>query len=164
VDALTRAQLLIQSGAPALLVRSTAGESVAVATFGYRDLNQFLLFATGSLRPEQDQIPFVQELAKKSRLGQKIPLRDVKGLGAKDPFVTLSQSAKLTKAVEMFGGGVPRIVIVRDGTGEVVGILSQLRLVKFLWENGKSFPILDQLYSRTIQDLTIGSRQVISIK
>jgi hypothetical protein len=70
----------------------------------------------------------------------------------------------LTKAVEVLGSGVHRVIIVREGTTEVIGILSQLRLVKFLWENGKCFPTIDQLYPHTIRDLLIGSQHVVSIK
>ena len=78
--------------------------------------------------------------------------------------MTLSHTANLTKAVELFGGGVHRLVIVKDGTNDVTGVLSQSRLVKFLWENGRSFPIIDQLYPQTIRDLGIGSQRIICIK
>ena len=76
----------------------------------------------------------------------------------------LPHNADLTKAVEIFGGGVHRIIIVKDGTDDVLGILSQSTLLKFLWENGDSFPIIDQLYSQTVKDLGVGSQQLISIK
>ena len=57
-----------------------------------------------------------------------------------------------------------RIVILKEGTNHAIGILSQLRLVKFLWENGRAFPIIDQLYPREVKDLGIGSQGLISIK
>lgn len=76
----------------------------------------------------------------------------------------LPHNADLTKAMEIFGGGAHRIVVVKDGTDHVVGILSQSKLLKFLWENSRSFPIIDQLYPQTIKDLGIGSQQLISIK
>ena len=66
--------------------------------------------------------------------------------------------------MELFGGGVHRLVIVKDGGKEVVGIFSQLRLVKFLWENGNCFPVIEQLYGKEIRELGIGSQQLISIK
>ena len=103
-------------------------------------------------------------LAKKAQAGQKIPLRDAKSLGNKEPFVTLPRTADLTQAIETFGGGVHRIVIVEEGSDNVVGVLSQLRLVSFLWENGRSFPVIDQLYSQSLKELGIGSQQLISIK
>ena len=93
-----------------------------------------------------------------------MPLKDVKDLGNKEPFVTLPHNANLTKAVECFGGGVHRIIVVKEGTDDVIGVLSQLRLVKFLWEHRQSFPVIDRLYSQYLKDLGVGSQQVISIK
>lgn len=147
-----------------LLVRSDPTEKSAVATFDYRDLTQYLLFATGQLYPDEEHLSIFQTLAKKAQQGYKIPLQDAKSLGNKELFVTLPHTADLTKAVETFGGGVHRIVVVKDGTSEVIGILSQVRLVKFLWENGASFPIIDQLYPQNIRELGIGSQHLISVK
>jgi hypothetical protein len=157
-------QLLTESGAPVLLVRANKTEKSAVATFDYRDLTQYLLFATGQLYPDEEHLVIFQNLAKKAQVGQKIPLRDAKSLGNKEPFVTLPHSADLTSAVETFGGGVHRIIVLKEGTNHAVGILSQLTLVKFLWENGRSFPILDQLYPREVNELGVGTQQPISIK
>ena len=155
----------MSTGSTVLLVRAKPGEKSAVATFDYKDLNQYLLFATGCLRPDTEHILFFQNLAKKAQVGAKIPIREAKSLGTKEPFVILPHTAKLTKALEAFGSGVHRLIIVREWTNEVVGILSQFRLVKFLWENGKSFPVIDQLYTQQIKDLGIGSqRDLVSIK
>lgn len=145
-------------------MRSGPTEKSAVATFDYRDLTQYLLFATGQLYPDEDHLHIFQTLARKAQQGDKIPLEDAKSLGNKEPFVTLPHTADLTKAVETFGGGVHRIVVVKEGTNHVVGILSQVRLVKFLWENGRSFPIIDQLYPQTIRELGVGSQHLIAIK
>lgn len=145
-------------------MRSSLAEKSAVATFDYRDLTQYLLFATGQLYPDEEHLSIFQTLAKKAHQGYTIALQDAKSLGNKEPFVTLPHTADLTKAVETFGGGVHRIVVVHEGTSEVSGILSQVRLVKFLWENGASFPIIDQLYPQNIRELNIGSQHVISIR
>ncbi|KAI4239019.1 MAG: hypothetical protein L6R40_005605 [Gallowayella cf. fulva] len=155
--------ILINSGAHVLLVRHRKEERAAHATYDYRDLTQYLLFATGQLHPDEDHLPIFTTLAKKAQAGHVIPLRDAKSLGNKEPFITLPSTANLLHAIEVFGGGVHRIVIVEEGTDNVVGILSQLRLVKFLWENSRDFPILDALYSQTIKDLGIGSQLTISI-
>lgn len=155
----------MESGAPVLLVRLDPTEKSAVATFDYRDLTQYLLFATGQLYPDEDHLAIFQNLAKKAQQGDKIPLKEAKSLGNKEPFVTLPHKANLTKAVETFGGGIHRIIILKEGTNDVLGILSQVRLVKFLWENGSSFPMIDQLYPQTLRELGIGSPQhLISIK
>ncbi|KAL8731913.1 MAG: hypothetical protein Q9181_004136 [Wetmoreana brouardii] len=155
--------VLINSGAHVLLVRNRKDERAAHATYDYRDLTQYLLFATGQLQPDEEHFPIFTSLANKAQAGHTIPLREAKSLGNKEPFITLPSTANLTHAIEVFGGGVHRIVIVQEGTDNVVGILSQLRLVKFLWENGRSFPILDRLYSQSIKELGIGSQHTISI-
>lgn len=92
-------------------------------------------------------------------------MKDVKDLGRKDPLVTLPATASVVKAIEIFGGGIHRVVVVDENKAdEVVGVFSQFRLVKFLWENGRSFPVIDQLYPQYLRDLMIGSHIVISIK
>ncbi|KAI9804126.1 MAG: hypothetical protein M1825_001528 [Sarcosagium campestre] len=155
--------LLIDSGSPVVLIRENTTQHHALATFDYSDLIAYLLLVVGIAHPDKDEISSFNELAKKAREGDKIPIKDVKDLGNKEPFVSLPHNAKLTQAVEIFGSGVHRIIIVRPGTKHVTGILSQLRLVQFLWENGRSFPIIDQLYPQHLKDLTIGSHQVIAI-
>lgn len=155
--------LLTESGAPVLLVRASKNENSAVATFDYRDLTQYLLFATGQLQPDDEHLVVFERLAKKAQQGHKIPLRDAKSLGNKEPFVTLPHTADLSAAVESFGGGVHRIIVLKEGTNHAIGILSQLTLVKFLWENGRAFPIIDQLYPREVKDLGFGAQGLISI-
>ena len=89
----------------------------------------------------------------------------MKDLGKKEPMTTLPATANVMSAVETFGGGVHRVVVVdENNNNEVVGIFSQFRLVKFLWENGRTFPTVDQLYPSSLGDLGIGSRAVLSIK
>jgi len=113
------------------------------------------------MRPNTEHMAFYQDLAKKAKSGQPIALRDAKNLGSKEPFVTVPHTAKLTKVIEAFGSGVHRLIVVKEWTNEVVGIISQFRLVKFLWENGQSFPVIDQLYHQTLRDLQVGSRYEI---
>lgn len=139
-------------------------EKSAIATFDYRDLTQYLLFATGQLYPDEEHLSIFQTLARKAQQGLNVPLRDVKSLGNQELFVTLPHTSDLTKAVETFGGGVHQIVIVKEGTNHAIGVLSQVELVKFLWENGQSFPIIDQLYPQMLRDLGVGSQNLISIK
>ncbi|KAK2813090.1 cell separation during budding [Emmonsiellopsis sp. PD_5] len=156
--------LLIDSGAPVLLVRETPEDTAAIGTFDYADLNAYLLLVVGLTQPDAEHIASMREIARKAREGTKIPLKDVKDLGLNVPLTTLPPSANLMRAVETFGGGVHRIIVTKENSKEVVGIFSQWRLVKFLWENGRSFPVIDQLYPRYLADLRIGSQAVISIK
>ncbi|BAE56983.1 gamma subunit of 5'-AMP-activated protein kinase [Aspergillus flavus] len=156
--------VLIDSDAPVLLIRETPEHKTAVGTFDYSDLNAYLLLAAGLTQPDENTRASYDQLARKAKEGIKIPLKDVKDLGRKEPLTTLPASASVMAAVETFGGGVHRVVVVDERKqNEVVGIFSQFRLVKFLWENGRSFPVIDQLYPQALRDLRIGSRDVICI-
>ena len=147
------------------MVRGTPNSRSAVATFDYSDLNAYLLLAAGLIQPAQGQITWYNELAHKAAEGSKIPLRDVKNIGKKAPLTKLSAADSVLTAVEVFGSGVHRVLVVsKDNPEEVVGIFSQFRLVKFLWENGRSFPVIDHLYPQHLVDLGVGSQKVFSIR
>lgn len=92
-------------------------------------------------------------------------MKDVKDLGnKKDPLHALPHTAHLSEAVELFGSGIHYILIVKEHTTDVIGILTQLRLLRFFWENGKIFASIDHLYHQTLNDLQIGTHSVFSIK
>jgi len=121
----------------------------------------------GIAQPNDEHVERFARLAQKASQGKPIPLRDVRGLGRQDPVTFLPESADLVKAIEIFGKGVHRLLVAREGTDgkiEVTGLLSQTRLMRFLWENGRNFPVIDQLYSQHLRDLKIGSNNVIAIK
>jgi len=147
-----------------ILLRETANSTTACGIFDYSDLNAYLLVVVGLASPEQSQLDDFDALAKKAREGVSIPLREIQTLAKKSALVTLSESEDLSKAIEHFGSGVHRILVCKNGTTEVVGILSQLKLVKFLWDNGSSFPAIDALYPIALKDLSIGTPQTIAIK
>lgn len=124
-----------------------------------------MLLVVGLAHPDQEDIASFDELAKKGREGKPIPLRDVKEVGnKKEPLITLPSTADLTKAMEVFGSGVHRVLVTEESSTDVVGIITQLRLVKFFWENQQSFPVVYQLYPQLIKDLNIGSKSVLAIK
>ncbi|KAF2433671.1 hypothetical protein EJ08DRAFT_563399, partial [Tothia fuscella] len=154
--------VLITSGSPnVILLRESKETNTAISTFDYNDLNAYLLLVVGLAQPEDRQS--FKELAQKGREGKPIPLKDIKDLGKKEPLVTLPHTADISKAVEAFGSGIHRILIVTENTHDVVGVLTQLRLVTFFWENGKHFPAIEQLYQATLRELDIGSHSVFAI-
>ncbi|KAF2470356.1 uncharacterized protein BDR25DRAFT_34242 [Lindgomyces ingoldianus] len=156
--------LLVQSGAPnVVLLRENPGSRTATGTFDYGDLNAYLLLVVGLAHPTESDVASFDELAKKGREGKPIPLKDIKDLGKKEPLITLPSTADLTKAMEVFGSGVHRILVVEESSTNVVGILTQLKLVQFFWENRQSFPAVDQLYPLLIKDVNIGSHSVYAI-
>jgi hypothetical protein len=157
--------LLINSGSPnVVLQREDPNSETAVGTFDYSDLNAYLLLVVGLARPEESQKQRFKELSQKGREGKPIPLEDLKDLWTKDPLIFLPQNAPLTKAVEIFGSGIHRVIIVKEKTTTVIGVLTQLRLVEFFWENGRHFTSIEALYPRTLRDLDIGSHSVFAIK
>jgi CBS domain containing-hemolysin-like protein len=85
-------------------------------------------------------------------------------LNKKEPLITLPNTANLSKAVEAFGSGIHRILVVKENTEDVVGVLTQLRLVTFFWENGRHFPAIEPLYQITLRELDVGSHSVFAIK
>ena len=154
-----------RSSVSVILIRKTKADHTVIGTFDYNDLNAYLLLVVGLASPEtEEEKSRYHQLAQKANEGREVSLKEAKDVARKDAFVTLPRTAYLTNAVEIFGGGVHRLIIVDEKTNKVKGILSQLRLVKFLWENGRSFPAINDLYPQTIWGLGIGSHRVISIK
>jgi hypothetical protein len=147
-----------------ILLREHPTDKTARDTFDFSDLNAYLLVVLGLASPAEDQREKWSDLAQRAKAQEPIPIREASVIAQKPPLATLSESYDLSKAIEIFGSGVHRILICKDGTEEIVGILSQLKLVKFLWENANSFPTLDQLYPVILRDLGVGTIQAISIK
>ena len=152
-------------GAPnVVLIRPDPKSRRAIGTFDYSDLNAYLLLVVGLARPDVGHLQSFNELARKGREGKVIPVKDIKDLGRREPLVVLPHTAKLTQAVETFGSGVHRIMIAQEGTQDIIGILTQLRLVRFFWENGRDFPQIDRIFPNSLMDLRVGSKAVRSIK
>ena len=150
-----------------VLIRESSSSREAVDTFDYSDLNAYLLLVVGLAHPDQEDVSSFNELARKGREGKPIPLQDVKDLRRKEhkePFIRVPHTQTLTKAMEIFGSGIHRIIVVKEGTADIIGVLSQLRLVRFFYQHGRSFPAIEMLYSSPLKDLEIGSRNVIAIK
>ena len=150
-----------------VLIRHDKRTRAVFSTFDYSDLNAYLLVIVGLVQPlADDENGFaVSEVARKGRERKDIPLREIQGIGRREPIVTLPHTETLKKAVEILGSGVHRILITRGNSNEVGGVLTQLRLVRFFWENARNFPEIDKLYPSSLVDLhQVGSRRIVSIK
>ncbi len=147
----------------AVLVRETATSRTAISTFDYNDLNSYLLVVVGLAKPDEEHVDLYREIAKKAQAQQAISLREIQELCRKEELVSLSADSTLDKAIETFGSGIHRI-LVTDPNKEVLGVLSQLRLIEFFWDEGANFPIIERLYGSLLRDLNIGSHKIIAIK
>lgn len=154
-------KLLIKSGAPnVVLIRESRKTRTPIGTFDYSDLNAYLLLVLGLSQPDE----LAARLAERARSGHTIPLRDVNDhLGPREEPAFLPHTANLIQAMEVLGGGAHRVVICKDGTSEAIGVLSQLRLVRFFWENHQNFSATEQLYAKSIKDLELGAKEVLAI-
>ena len=157
-------QSLTKGSPNVVLIRPDPQSRRAIGTFDYSDLNAYLLLVVGLARPDVAHLQSFNELAKKGREGKMIPVKDIKDFGRREPVVVLPNTSYLSHAVEMFGSGVHRILIAEEGSQDIVGILTQLRLVRFFWENGRDFQPIDKLFPGTLMDLRVGSKAVRSIK
>lgn len=121
------------------------------------------MIVVGLAKPDEEQVALYDVIATKAREGSSIALRDILPLFRKESLITLPFDETLDKAIEVFGSGIHR-VLVTSPSGDVIGILSQLKLVEFFWNEGINFPAIDRLYPAIIRDLGIGTQQIVSVK
>ena len=161
---LTASQLLLkQNPTNVVLVRETPPSKTAVTTFDYSDLNAYLLVVVGLAKPDDEHIALYAEISKKAQAQEDITLREIQPLSRKEELVTLPVDATLDKAVEAFGSGIHRILVVSQA-GEVVGVLNQQMLIEFFWNESVNFPAIERLYQCLLRELQIGTHQIIAIK
>ncbi len=134
-----------------------------ISTFDYNDLNAYVLVVVGLAHPPEDLVALYNDVAEKAQSRTSIPLRHIQPFFRQESLVTLQGDEDLGKAVEIFGSGIHRLWITNHA-GEVVGILSQLKLMEFFWTEGINFPVIDDLYPRLVRDLGIASQQIIAVK
>lgn len=132
-------------------------------TFDYADLNAYLLLVLGHLEP-LDESADTLENVQRARQGRPVPVQFVSQLGIADPYVVVPATATLLTAAEILGNGVHRIAVSDPvNTEDVIGVISQRRLVRYIWENARSFKSLEPLLQRSLADLDIGSKHVMHI-
>lgn len=159
-------QTLVENGLTSVPVESTPND-LDCLTFDYTDLNTYLLLVLNKLKIENlnsiDYEPKSQILdyIKAAQTGKQVPVSFVIRLSHKNPFLKLNESDTSSTVVEILGTGVHRIAIINNN--KLTGILSQRRLVKFLWDNARRFPSMEGLLSSSIRSLHIGSSNPVSI-
>ncbi|KAG6358228.1 hypothetical protein INS49_014112 [Diaporthe citri] len=134
----------------------------AVSSFDYRDLNAYLLAVVGLARPEDEHVALYDTIATRAREREAIPLKDIQPICRPEQLLSLPPETFLPGAIEVFGSGIHRLLITSE-EGEVTGIVSQLKLLEFFWNEGINFPVIERLYPVLLRDLQIGSQQIISI-
>ena len=136
-------------------------------TFDYSDLNTYLLLIMDKISMNEfnidtndaEYIQYVQNQIKKAKKGEEVSVDFIINLNPKNPFIKFKELDCLYNVMESLGNGVHRVAITDPMNDNIVGILSQRRMIKFMWENARRFPSLDFLLNSTLQDLGIGSSQ-----
>ncbi|OAA57016.1 cbs domain containing protein [Niveomyces insectorum RCEF 264] len=155
--------LLRTSRTGVVLLRERPTDETVVSTFDYNDLNAYLLVVIGMGQPEPADVPVFARISQRAQDREAIAVRDIQPICQPDPLKTLSVTDSLLRAIELFGSGVRRILVTKPASSDVVGVLSQLRLLEFFWHEAVSFPLIDRLYAATLRDLRIGSQETIAI-
>lgn len=150
--------MLVDQQLTSLLLRQSPSDPSVSRTFDYTDLTAFLLLVLGVTDPSHPSnmsAASFQDLVKKAREGDhNIPVKLVGDIGVKDPFITLPQSETLARVVEIMASGVHRVAVTSENNHkDVIGVLSQRRIVKFFWDNVRSFVDLEPYYNNTVSPL-----------
>jgi hypothetical protein len=122
-----------------------------------------LLVVVGLAKPDEEHVAAYDEISKKAQSQTPISLRKIQTLSRKEQLVALPADSTLDGVMEAFGSGIHRILVTNQ-SGEVTGVLNQLRLLEFFWNEAANFPVIDRLYGSLLRDLQIGTQQIIAIK
>lgn len=134
-----------------------------VSFFDYNDLNAYLVAVVGLAKPDEEHVQLYDSLAKRAQDRVAIPIRDIQPICRHEQLVSLPPDEFLPGAIEVFGSGIHRLLVTTQ-EGETIGVLSQLKLLEFFWNEGVNFPLIDVLYPTLLKDLQIGSQQIIAIR
>ncbi|KAM3515978.1 hypothetical protein NHJ13051_009972 [Beauveria bassiana] len=155
-------KMLLKCPTNAVLVRDSQTSNSVTSTFDFSDLNTYLLLVVGLTKPEDHQVALFNDIISKAQKNQRIPLRILQPIFCREATVQLDASTSLAQGIEILGSGIHRIVI-SDLSNHVVGVMSQLRVADFFWNEGVNFPTIERLYPAMLRDLGIGTQKTISV-
>lgn len=144
-------------------IKATADDPTVSDVFDYSNLNAYLLMVMGLIEPvknDEETLSYV----KKARSGYVVPVKFAARLGAKNDLSDLKSTSTIAQAVEILGSGVHRVSIFdANDSKSTIGILSQRRLIRFIWENSRKFKSLEPFFQLKLSDIGIGPKDVVSI-
>ncbi|KAG2196167.1 hypothetical protein INT46_011760 [Mucor plumbeus] len=162
-------QVLVENNISSAPVFVNSDKGHYIGMFDYGDVIAYILLvlhrkpgqkgSDDTIDPESFEI---KDIVHRALQGQKVPVGMASDLSRKNPFYSILQEATLLSAVEIFACGTHRVSILKPD-GRIEGILSQSTVVKYLFENRKQFPEVDQLLDKTIRELNLGNEPVIGV-
>lgn len=141
--------MLIKHNLTSLPVEKFPGD-INCLTFDYNDLNSYLLLVLNKITIADNDI------TTQCQSGRPVQVNKIVSMTLKNPFHKLSELDNLFTVVKILGSGVHRVAITDESTTKIKGILSQRRLIKYLWENARQFPGLESLLNSSLKELGIG--------
>ncbi|TQV98344.1 Cystathionine beta-synthase, core [Cordyceps javanica] len=155
-------RMLLKSPTNVVLVRDSLTSNSVNSIFDFSDLNAYLLLVVGLAKPAEHQIVLFNDIITKAQQNERIALRTLQPMFCKEATVQLDAGSSLAQAIEILGSGIHRIIIT-DLSNHVIGVMSQLRVVDFFWNEGVNFPTIERLYPVMLRDLGIGTQKTISV-
>jgi CBS domain-containing protein len=155
-------KVLLKSQSSVVLIHDGKSPYTAVSTFDYSDLNAYLLLVIGLAKPEPGQLELFNTIIHSAQEGKDIPLRDIQSICRQDPLIHQPFDESLSQAIEVLGSGIHRVLVTAPD-GKVTGIVSQLRVLDFFWNEGINFPSIHQLYPTMLKDLGVGTQHIVSV-
>ncbi|KAL6942506.1 hypothetical protein ACO0QE_003682 [Hanseniaspora vineae] len=140
---------LIEHNLTSIPVESFPGDMNCL-TFDYNDLNSYLLLVLNKIKVNDMQI------MKDCQSGKPVAVGEIIKLTPKNPFYKIPECENLSAAMSILGTGVHRIAITDLKQSKIEGILSQRRLIKYLWDNARKFDNFENLLNMSLKDLKIG--------
>lgn len=137
--------------------------NMPVSSFDYNDLNAYLLAVVGLAKPDEEHVQLYDSIARRAQDREAIPLREIQPICRHEQLVSLPPEEFLPGAIEVFGSGIHRLLVTTH-EGETIGVVSQLKVLEFFWNEGVNFAVIDRLYPTLLRDLQIGSHQIVAIK
>ncbi|CAB4416594.1 unnamed protein product [Rhizophagus irregularis] len=101
------------------------------------------------------------DLLKLAIQSQPVPVKLASDISNRNPFYSVFPETSLLQVVELFGSGTHRVSVV-DADGNMKGILTQSRVINYLYNNVTKFPQIEELFPKSLHELNIGKSTVIS--
>ncbi|KAI9279032.1 hypothetical protein BC943DRAFT_332058 [Umbelopsis sp. AD052] len=134
-----------------------------IGMFDYGDLISYILIVLRKEFPPEDESTIeIKELIRKAMGGEQVPVKLASDLSRKNPFCSVLPEATLISVLDEFSCGTHRVAVTLP-SGELMGILSQSRVIDYLYKNIKHFPELHRVASKSLRQLQLGEAPVISI-
>ncbi|KAI8077124.1 hypothetical protein BDF21DRAFT_422102 [Thamnidium elegans] len=162
-------QILVDNNISSAPVYVEGEKGHYIGMFDYGDVIAYILLVLHRKPGQNDNSDSIdldsleiKDIVRRALEGQKVPVRMASDLSRKNPFYSILQEATLLSAVETFACGTHRVSILKPD-GEIGGILSQSTVVRYLYENRKQFPALDEVMNKTVHQLNLGDEPVVGI-